>query len=230
MFAVALIGPDGCGKSTISKRLLQDDSFEAKRIYMGINRAESNYALPTTHLIRWLHQKFNGGKNQGGPRDISNQRNLPSGSFPKRFLKELKTALVFFNNTAEEWYRQLLAWYFMRTGKIVIFDRHFYADFYHYDVNGLDSRWTSRLHGYMLEHLYPKPNLVIYLDAPAELLFERKREGTVALLEERRHAYLELQDKVPQFETVDATQAPDLVFADVLQHILGFLQTKKTTE
>jgi hypothetical protein len=37
----------------------------------------------------------------------------------------------------------------------------------------------------MLEHFYPKPNLVIYLDAPAEMLFARKKEGTIELLEQR---------------------------------------------
>jgi thymidylate kinase len=228
MFSVALIGPDGCGKSTISKRLLQDASFKSKRIYMGVDRDESNYALPTTHLIRWLKRKLKAGQDQGGPRDISNERKQPGSSVPKRLLKQLTTAFVFFNNTAEEWYRQLLTWYFIHSGYIVIFDRHFYADFYHFHVNGRDDRWTSRLHGYMLEHLFPKPDLVIYLDAPAEVLFARKKEGTIELLEERRHDYLELQEKVPHFAIVDVTQTQDEVFTDVRQLILRFLQTKNT--
>jgi thymidylate kinase len=229
MFSVALIGPDGCGKSTISKRLLQDASFRSKRIYMGVDREESNYALPTTHLIRWAKQKLKRRKDQGGPRDISNDSNQPGRSAPKKLFKQLTTAFVFFNNTAEEWYRQLLTWYFIRSGQVVIFDRHFYADFYHYHVNGRDGRWTSRLHGFMLEHCYPKPELVIYLDAPAEMLFARKREGTIELLESRRRDYLELQDKVPHFAIVDATQSQDEVFTEVQQLILRFLQTKNTT-
>lgn len=195
---------------------------------MGVDRDESNYALPTTHLIRWVKRMLKGGQDQGGPRDISNERKLHRRSVPKRLLKQLTTAFVFFNNTAEEWYRQLLTWYFIRSGYIVIFDRHFYADFYHFHVNGRDDRWTSRLHGYMLEHLFPKPDLVIYLDAPAEILFARKKEGTIELLEERRRDYLELQDKVPHFEIVDATQSQDEVFTDVRQLILRFLQTKNT--
>ena len=84
------------------------------------------------------------------------------------------------------------------------------------------------MHGFMLEHFYPKPNLVIYLDAPAEMLFARKKEGTIELLEQRRHDYLELQEKVPHFAIVDATQPQDAVFADVRQLILGILQTKNT--
>ena len=228
MFSVALIGPDGCGKSTISKKLLQDPSFRSKRIYMGVDRDESNYALPTTHLIRWVKRTFNVGENREGPRDISKEEKLPGRSFSKRRFKEIKTAFVFLNNTAEEWYRQLLTWYFIRSGHIVIFDRHFYADFYHFHVNGRDDRWTSRLHGYMLEHLYPKPDLVIFLDAPAEVLFARKGEGTIALLEERRRDYLELRDKVPHFATVDATQTQDVVYTDVQQLMMRFSQTRNT--
>jgi hypothetical protein len=37
-----------------------------------------------------------------------------------------------------------------------------------------------------------------------------------------------LQEKVPQFVVVDATQPEDAVFADVRQLILRFLQTKNT--
>ena len=196
---------------------------------MGVDRDESNYALPTTHLIRWMKRMLKGGQDQGGPRDISNERKQPGRSVPKRLLKQLTTAFAFFNNTAEEWYRQLLTWHFIRSGYIVIFDRHFYADFYHFHVNGRDDRWTSRLHGYMLEHLFPKPDLVIFLDAPAEILFARKQEGTIELLEERRRDYLELQDKVPRFAIVDATQSPDVVYMDVQKLILRFLKTRNTT-
>ena len=229
MFSVALIGPDGCGKSTISKRLLQDPSFASKRIYMGVDRDESNYALPTTKLIRWVKRQLNIGQDQGGPRDISGKSKQATRSLPKRLLKQLSTAVVFINNTAEEWYRQLLTWYFIRRGQVVIFDRHFYADFYHFHVNGRDDRWTSRLHGYMLEHLFPKPDLVVYLDAPAEVLFARKKEGTIELLEERRGNYLELRDKVPHFERIDATQPEDAVFADVRQLILDKLQSGRSS-
>lgn len=227
MFSVALIGPDGSGKSTISERLLADSSFHTKRIYMGINRSESNYALPTTHLITWVRRALKKENNQGGPRDISKEQKAPKSKNPlKRALKETKSGLVLLNNVAEEWYRQFVTWYFMSRGYIVVFDRHFYADFYHYDVGGADQRWTSRLHGYMLEHLYPKPDLVIYLDAPAEVLFARKGEGTVELLEERRQAYLDMRDKVPRFEVVNTNQPVDDVYAAVQDLILNFKRNK----
>lgn len=226
MFSVALIGPDGCGKSTISKRLLHEASFKSKRIYMGVDRYESNFTLPTTRLIRWVKLKISGSKARGGPANTSNQNKLRDSSLPARLYRELKAPFVLLNNMAEEWYRQVITWYFVRRGQVVIFDRHFYADSYHIDVKGRDTHWANRLHGYMLEHLYPRPDFVIYLDAPAEVLFARKHEGTIEWLEQRRLAYLDLHDKVPHFTIVDVTQVEDAVFAEVQKLILDFLKTR----
>jgi thymidylate kinase len=226
MITVALIGPDGCGKSTVSKRLLHEASFATRRIYMGVDRHESNYALPTTHLIRWVKDRVRGGRPEGGPRDIEAQKKARNRSPGRRLWRELKAPFVLLNNVAEEWYREGIAWYFKRKGIVVIFDRHFYADFYHFHVNGRDDHWASRVHGYVLENLNPKPDLVVFLDAPAEVLFARKGEGTVALLEERRLAYLDLQDKVPCFVVVDATQSEDEVFNSVQRNIVKFLKLR----
>ena len=70
-----------------------------------------------------------------------------------------------------------------------------------------------------------KADLVIYLAAHDEVLFARKHEGTIELLEERRLAYLDLQDKFPHFTIVDVTQAEDAVFDEVQKLILDFSET-----
>ena len=44
----------------------------------------------------------------------------------------------------------------------------------------------------MLNYIFPKPDLVICLDAPGEVLFSRKAEGTIELLEQRRQEYLQV--------------------------------------
>jgi thymidylate kinase len=101
-----------------------------------------------------------------------------------------------------------------------VFDRHFYADYHAYDVDGGPGLSASRrIHGYLLERAYPKPDLVVYLDAPAEVLLERKGEGSVELLEQRRDDYLALRDVAPDFAVVDATQPLDEVTDRVVELI-----------
>ena len=78
---------------------------------------------------------------------------------------------------AEEWYRQLVIEYYQLRGNVVLVDRHFVFDYYYHDIVRTRGYrpFSSRAHGYMLEHLYPRPDLVICLDAPAEVLYEPQR-------------------------------------------------------
>ena len=58
-------------------------------------------------------------------------------------------------------------------------------DYYAHDISNTDPArpLRHRLHGVFLDRWYPRPDLVIFLDAPAEVLFARKHEGTIPLLE-----------------------------------------------
>jgi len=47
MFSVALIGPDGAGKTTLTAQLQQWATIPVKCLYMGVNIEASNHALPT---------------------------------------------------------------------------------------------------------------------------------------------------------------------------------------
>jgi thymidylate kinase len=117
-----------------------------------------------------------------------------------------------------------------RTGAIVVFDRHFFADYYAYDVAVKPHRSASRkLHGLVLSRLYPRPDLVIYLDAPAEVLLERKGEGTLDSLERRRREYLELGDVLQGFSVVDASRPLDTVTRDVAERIEAFSRVRRAT-
>ena len=122
----------------------------------------------------------------------------------------------------EEWLRQLLAASYTRRGYVVVFDRHFFAD--HHGSEELVRRAAPRTpvataHSWMLEHVYPRPELVICLDAPAEVLWQRKREDSVEWIEARRRQYLKLADDVPAFALVDADRPVEAVHSDVLRVI-----------
>jgi thymidylate kinase len=132
------------------------------------------------------------------------------------------------NRIGEEWFRQGLAWYYQRRGHIVLFDRHFFSDYYAYDIASVhaDRRLSDRIHGFMLNRVYPRPDLVIYLDAPAEVLFARKGEGTIEALERRRQEYLSLRNVVKHFVVVDAAQPAEVVAHDVTKVIWEFYNAR----
>jgi len=120
----------------------------------------------------------------------------------------------------EEWLRQLVALGHGLRGRIVVFDRHFFLDYYHADVEtGRRRDLVQRLHGWMLERWYPKPDLVIMLDAPAEVLHARKPDATVAWLERRRQQYLELGPVVSEFVVVDVDRPLEAAVSEVLATI-----------
>ena len=94
---------------------------------------------------------------------------------------------------------------------------------------GIKKPITKRVHGFTLKHFYPRPDLVICLDAPAEVLFQRKQEGTLELRKDRRQEYLQFGNVVENFAIVDATQSEEEVARQVADLIRDFQQLKKTS-
>ena len=131
-FTVALIGPDGAGKTTVSRRIEQSLPVPVKYIYMGVNTDASNVMLPTTRAIHAL-KRLRGTRPQGGPPDPTRRRPEPRGGL-RRVLREARSLLALTHRLAEEWFRQTLAWYHVCRGRIVLFDRHFYSDYYAHDI------------------------------------------------------------------------------------------------
>ena len=78
---------------------------------------------------------------------------------------------------------------------------------------------TDRIHRWFLERVFPKPDLVLFLDAPPRVLVARKSEVPVSYLEERRNDYLQRGRSVDRFETVDATQELEEVYQDVVSRV-----------
>jgi len=224
LFSVALVGPDGSGKTTVSRRLRETLPLPIKYVYMGVNPESSNLMLPTTWLLNKAKRGLGAAPDTRGPRALEEAVTPRPKNPVKRALVELKSGLLLANRIAEEWFRQGLTWLYTRRGYVVLFDRHFFSDYYAYDIAPTPYRkpWTRRLHGWMLKHLYPKPDMMIYLDAPAEVLLARKGEGTLDVLEDRRRAYLDMRALVPHFVQVDATQPEDAVLREVTDLVLAF--------
>jgi len=105
-------------------------------------------------------------------------------------------------------------------GGLVLIDR-FYYDFF---VDQRRYRLRVPQSIVRLGHLFFKqPDLVVLLDAPAEVLQSRKQEVALAETERQRAAYLELVRSLRNGRVIDATQPPEKVGADISRAILDFM-------
>lgn len=169
---VALLGPDGAGKSTVATEVGRSFYFPVRSVYMGL------YQRPP------------------GPVPA---RAAPRGGLPRRL--------------ARQWGRWLEGAYHRRRGRLVLFDRYSYEAL----VPGRNRPSTrGRVRRWLLGHSCPPPDLVVLLDAPAELLYARKGEHDVALLERQREAYRALVTRLPRTAVVDGSRDVDVVRRDVI--------------
>lgn len=178
------------------------------RMYMSINPASGNYLLPTTWLSWWL---------RGRPAHIE----AAFRDHESRLVGQAATGLNLANRIAEEWYRALIAAVLVRRGRLVLFDRHYYFDYWATDIAAPNRGREERLHGWSLQR-YPRPDLTVYLDAPPEVLLARKGEGTRESVSALRRELLEVVRQEPVHVVLDGTRPVSEVVDAVVAAINAF--------
>ncbi len=113
---------------------------------------------------------------------------------------------------ARQWMGYARATYHRRRGRLVVYDR------FGYDVllrNPRRAGIRSRVRRWVLVHAIPSPDVALLLDAPAEVLVDRKDEHELDELRSLRHAYLALAQRI-DLPVVRADRAPDEVRRDLM--------------
>ncbi len=172
---VALLGPDGAGKSTLMTGIQESFIFPVRPIYMGLT---------------------------GGLLSHVDRLRLPVLVIPGRLLVL--------------WGRYLMARYHQARGRLVVFDR------YTYDAavpTPEPLNWLRRTYRRIDRHACPPPDLVLLLDAPGTVMYQRKGEYSPEMLEDWRQHFLALQACVPQLQILDATRPSDIVRRDAIERI-----------
>jgi thymidylate kinase len=169
--SVALLGPDGAGKSTLAAEL------------------ESRFYLPVRSVYMGLYQN---------PAPRRSRRLRPVTRSAKR--------------VATQWGRWLEGAYHRRRGRLVVFDRYTYEALV---PNRFQHGRRGRARRWVLGHSCPPPDLAVLLDAPSDVLYSRKGEHDLVLLERQREAYRALLRRLPRSVVVDASDDLERVRPEV---------------
>lgn len=192
--AVAFMGPDGSGKSTIMDRVEKDLAPAFRR--------STQYRLRP-------------GLPKGGiSKPVTEPHALPPWG---TVLSLVKLALWWVDYTLGYVFRVYPR---LVCSTFVLFDRYYHdllVDPVRYRYGA--PLWLARVAGPLL----PRPQLVIVLDAPVEVLRARKQEISSEELSRQREAYLKVVRGLPNGHTVDASRPLEEVLAEVEKLILGYM-------
>lgn len=217
MTTIALVGPDGAGKTTQGRLLESRLPVPAKYLYMGLNFEASNMLLPHNRLVLALRRRRQ-AESLPVPAPATSGQRVGRPAAAGRALAK------FLNLVGEGLYRQVLARRYERRGYVVIFDRHFFSDYQPTgDASASLRARARRLRRAILSRAMGKPDLMIYLDAPPAVMLARKGEGTLDSLGRQRAAYRRLGELVPNFALVDSDRPSEEVGREVLQIACDFL-------
>ena len=227
-FVVTIVGADGSGKSTVAQQLVESlgRARPARYVYMGMNAQSNALALPTTRLIlrlkRRMYERSTGTQHERSA--SSSMRDLPDLGHMPGFSGAGIEALRLVNRIAEEAVRLLVVRRSLAQGQLVVCDRHFVYDFAlkRLLAEPEGGGWADRLHSRLLARWYPRPDLAIFLDAPAEVLFARKADAPIQYLHVRQGRYRRASEVLPEFRAVDATQPLAAVVGDTIAMIEAY--------
>jgi len=199
---VVLLGPDGSGKSTIAKAVLE-----------GLTG--TFYTAKSVHY-HWK-PKLVQRKAYHAQAVVTN----PHGRPPRN----LVLSILFFGlHWAEFVLGSILKiWPVLFRGGLVLIERY-YHDFF---VD--QARYRLRVPRVLVELGYlfvKKPDLVLVLDAPVHVLRMRKQEVSEGETERQRRAYIELATTTKNAVVINAEQQPQQVTAHAVKAILNHLAAR----
>lgn len=199
---VVLLGPDGSGKSSVCQTIA---SMEHRRIPFLI----ADYIV----LYHRVLPPLTTVASRVSGRDVR-----PKSSPGRPQESPLHRPLVWFTKylyyTTDQWISEV-TWMRHRLSHatLLLRDRHLMElviDSRRYRFAG------PAIFPRIIAHLVPRPDLVIFLDAPAEVVHRRKQELSLAELARQRERYRELVGRLPHGRIVNGNQPFEQVVNDVL--------------
>lgn len=225
MSTIALIGPDGAGKTSVAQALVANSQLPLKYLYMGTSIESANVTLPTSRLVHRI--KVNQVRRSMAKRGeaIPDEVDFHGEEHRVDRRGKLGAAARLVRRVSEESYRQIFSWIYQGRGHVVLYDRHFVFDVLPRPADlHAKRRLTDRIHNWFLYRLYPRPDFVILFDAPVEVLHSRTQEVTPEYLQADRERLRDRLEYAKEHVSIDASGSLDEVIARVERAIVGYLE------
>src|SRR5215217_3315128 len=227
---VAFLGVDGAGKSAVIARV----SLDLGPVFENIKQYHKR-TFPSA--IEWTKRyllrarpgeleeegvpahKDGSGLSYDSPAQPPSEPHDPHALPPRKLLVSLaKLGFTWGNYTLAGYVADIYPRLVRST--LVLLDRCYHdvlVDPRRYRYGG--PAWVARAVGWFI----PRPQLVILLDAPPDVLYSRKRELPFEEIARQREAYLELTRKLSNGYVVDASKPLDEVVFRVERLILDYM-------
>lgn len=197
-FMIVMLGSDGSGKSSVALAMM--------------SALEPTFAKEKSKHLHWKPSIFRNRTNSAEP--VTNPHEKP----PRKLL--LSTLYFLYHWLDFILGSQLLLRPILFRNGLVVIDRYFL------DLFVDPKRYRLNTPTWLLTAAYRfvlKPDLVIVLDAPPEVLQRRKQEMPFDETTRQRKAYLDLAGQLSNSHVVDASQPLEQVVADVQSIVLNYL-------
>ncbi|MBR3133123.1 MAG: hypothetical protein IKG42_03515 [Clostridia bacterium] len=201
--SIAFLAPDGAGKSTIIEKIQNPVSGS----FYGI---KNYYFRP--HIFKNL-----GAYKPINPTIEEKTNPDPHGKKANGFIKSF-VRFMFYN--IDFFFGNLIKIIPEKISKnLIIFDRYYYD--YYVDMKRFQYNMPSRI-PHFFSWLISKPNIVFVLDAPAEVIYNRKKELDISEIERAREEYRKIAIK-NNFRIIDVNRDIQTITDDVTMQILGYM-------
>jgi len=215
---IALIGPDGVGKSTVISELSNSFPLGIKSVYMGWSDHENTLKLPTS---KWLYRRYNKTKTspitEASADNASPQKEQVMASTQKIHWKQFPGIV---NEIAEQYTRYFYAKYYKFRGAFVLYDRYVYDQFiFNSTAKEEEIKPQDKILAKFFKHFFPEPNLTILLAGDAELIHQRKNELPAEEIAKRIALYEKIGSTMKNFHVIDVNVELKLEIKHITQII-----------